>query len=180
MYCFACLSCIAKCNCFPCCQPLQCAFPCHHSASCCCWACTAHSVLYNILSFVTYCFVLLLLFATSLNGIVSFQQHSHRYNVLNRGSEAVPQTSQSRNHVFEDVQLGPLLGKGGYGKVYRGLWNGVPVAVKVLDALFVTLCLVLGQACACVCKAVRSCNSHQVPLYVSSQFQQAPCSGWRP
>lgn len=36
---------------------------------------------------------------------------------------------------FEDVRLGPLLGKGSYGRVYRGQWNGAQVAVKVLETL---------------------------------------------
>lgn len=45
------------------------------------------------------------------------------------------ETPRSRNQVFEDVQLGPLLGQGGYGKVYRGLWNKTPVAVKVWGVL---------------------------------------------
>lgn len=31
---------------------------------------------------------------------------------------------------FEGVVLGPLLGKGSFGRVYRALWNGRPVAVK--------------------------------------------------
>ncbi|KAK9827969.1 hypothetical protein WJX81_002964 [Elliptochloris bilobata] len=34
---------------------------------------------------------------------------------------------------FESLELGPMLGKGGYGVVYRGLWNGQRVAVKVID-----------------------------------------------
>lgn len=38
---------------------------------------------------------------------------------------------KDHNEAFEDVQLGPLLGQGGFGKVYRGLWNGAAVAVKV-------------------------------------------------
>lgn len=36
---------------------------------------------------------------------------------------------------FDDVKLGPLLGKGGYGRVYRGIWNGAQVAVKVLETI---------------------------------------------
>lgn len=29
------------------------------------------------------------------------------------------------------VQLGPLLGKGSYGRVYLGMWENMEVAVKV-------------------------------------------------
>ncbi|KAG2454256.1 hypothetical protein HYH02_001289 [Chlamydomonas schloesseri] len=36
---------------------------------------------------------------------------------------------------FDDVKLGPLLGKGSYGRVYRGVWNGAQVAVKVLETM---------------------------------------------
>ncbi|GLC39870.1 hypothetical protein PLESTF_000919300 [Pleodorina starrii] len=36
---------------------------------------------------------------------------------------------------FDDVKLGPLLGKGSYGRVYRGMWNGAQVAVKVLETI---------------------------------------------
>ncbi|KAL4452748.1 hypothetical protein ABPG75_008410 [Micractinium tetrahymenae] len=32
-----------------------------------------------------------------------------------------------------DLNLGPLLGKGGYGRVYRGNWKSAAVAVKVID-----------------------------------------------
>lgn len=32
---------------------------------------------------------------------------------------------------FEGLELGPMLGKGAYGVVYRGLWHGQRVAVKV-------------------------------------------------
>ena len=33
---------------------------------------------------------------------------------------------------FEDVQLGPLLGQGSFGRVYRGVWQGAAVAIKVM------------------------------------------------
>lgn len=34
---------------------------------------------------------------------------------------------------FTDVRLGALIGRGAYGKVYRGSWNGNIVAVKVME-----------------------------------------------
>lgn len=38
----------------------------------------------------------------------------------------------ARNHLVEDdLQMGPLLGQGSFGKVYRAIWNGALVAVKV-------------------------------------------------
>ena len=37
----------------------------------------------------------------------------------------------TRNQPFDDLQMGPLLGQGSFGKVYRAIWNGAPVAVKV-------------------------------------------------
>ena len=48
-----------------------------------------------------------------------------------RGREGQQGVAAGQNEAIEDVQLGPLLGQGGFGKVYRGLWNGAAVAVKV-------------------------------------------------
>ena len=60
-----------------------------------------------------------------------------------RGNDPQQGVEKGQSEAFEDVQLGPLLGQGGFGKVYRGLWNGAAVAVKVqlhLPALDCTAC----------------------------------------
>lgn len=36
--------------------------------------------------------------------------------------------------VFKDIRLGPMIGRGAYGRVYRGNWNGNIVAVKVITS----------------------------------------------
>ncbi len=60
--------------------------------------------------------------------------------MLRRGRDGVQQGVEAgQNEAFEDVQLGPLLGQGGFGKVYRGLWNGAAVAVKVCFVFFSVL-----------------------------------------
>ncbi|KAK9834139.1 hypothetical protein WJX81_001741 [Elliptochloris bilobata] len=44
---------------------------------------------------------------------------------------AVPDSAQTP---FKGLQLGTMIGKGGYGRVYRGMYDGQLVAVKVCDA----------------------------------------------
>lgn len=46
---------------------------------------------------------------------------------------SMPNLSKSMPSAFEDVRLGPLIGRGAYGRVYRGSWNGNIVAVKVME-----------------------------------------------
>ncbi len=45
-----------------------------------------------------------------------------------------PHVVGGRKEPFDGVVLGPLLGKGSFGRVYRALWDGKPVAVKVRSA----------------------------------------------
>jgi serine/threonine protein kinase len=33
---------------------------------------------------------------------------------------------------FNEIQLGQLIGEGGYGKIYQGRWREMTVAVKML------------------------------------------------
>lgn len=44
------------------------------------------------------------------------------------------QLSKEAPRVFKDIRLGPLIGRGAYGRVYRGNWNGNIVAVKVITS----------------------------------------------
>ena len=48
-----------------------------------------------------------------------------------RGSRRSSLLLHSARQPFDDVKLGPLLGKGGFGRVYRAIWNGAAVACKV-------------------------------------------------
>ncbi|KAK9823953.1 hypothetical protein WJX72_006631 [[Myrmecia] bisecta] len=37
------------------------------------------------------------------------------------------------DEVFDGVEMGPLLGRGSYGRVYKGRWKGAIVAIKVIE-----------------------------------------------
>ncbi|GBF93165.1 hypothetical protein Rsub_05896 [Raphidocelis subcapitata] len=42
-------------------------------------------------------------------------------------------TSAPAGGGFEDIRLGPLCGRGSFGRVYRATWNGEKVAVKIIE-----------------------------------------------
>lgn len=44
------------------------------------------------------------------------------------------QTLGPAKEPFVDVKLGAVLGSGGYGRVFKGMWDGTRVAVKVIEA----------------------------------------------
>ena len=58
----------------------------------------------------------------------------HELGTLSKSSSTVSSMLSDisyREPPFPDLELGTLLGKGGYGSVYRGTFNGQPCAVKV-------------------------------------------------
>ena len=61
----------------------------------------------------------------------------------NQGMPAA-QSSLTDPEPFTAVNLGPLLGSGGSGHVYRGTWNGATVAVKVSGQWTVQLASIVG------------------------------------
>ena len=61
-----------------------------------------------------------------------------------------PHVVGGRKEPFDGVVLGPLLGKGSFGRVYRALWDGKPVAVKV--RLMTGQFCAAGQLCAMHCR----------------------------
>lgn len=86
---------------------------------------------------------------------------------------------------FTAVNLGPLLGSGGSGHVYRGTWNGATVAVKVSIA---ARCVATQDACdksaalaSRVCVWTVLLQQSQVHMcclsaVVFGQCERAPCT----
>eukprot|EP00887_Chlorella_sp_A99_P005032 scaffold4.g5032.t1 len=56
------------------------------------------------------------------------------------GVMGLPTFKRAMPSAFTDVRLGPLIGRGAYGRVYRGSWNGNTVAVKVIETPDVAAC----------------------------------------
>lgn len=75
---------------------------------------------------------------TSTDGTAAIQEIEKHdgYGSFSTGSTMLPQGmifKKSAPSAFTDVRLGPLIGRGAYGRVYRGTWHGNAVAVKVIE-----------------------------------------------
>lgn len=80
-------------------------------------------------------------------GLRNYQRPNHRYELV-PDMESSPDSQSGNNgtpgtdgrgqykHVFQikgtEISLGPRIGKGSYGEVYRARWRGIDVAVKKL------------------------------------------------
>lgn len=51
----------------------------------------------------------------------------------------------------QELELQRLIGKGGFGTVYSGTWQGSPVAFKVRGSAFPSLCRRCSQLSTCLC-----------------------------
>lgn len=62
----------------------------------------------------------------SVEQFISFLEHLLKFHNFNSKSdlEEVPKIA------YSDLKIGTLIGKGGFGNVYKGIWDGVDVAVK--------------------------------------------------
>lgn len=65
----------------------------------------------------------------SMSGSLLQQQAPVKRRPIRQPSFHLMSTSEP----FSDVKLGPMLGKGAFGRVFRGSWSGKLVAVKVIE-----------------------------------------------
>lgn len=69
-----------------------------------------------------------------LNIDIDEEQRSDRAPDLSVDGDYLPST-HTRDSLFDTVQMGTLIGKGGYGSVYRAVLDGEVVALKVVDGV---------------------------------------------
>ena len=63
--------------------------------------------------------------ASQVQGVLSAN------GLIEKRSEPAQQTAQPVPEHFPGMKLGHLLGKGSYGRVFRGTWRGQTIAAKV-------------------------------------------------
>lgn len=86
---------------------------------------------------------------------------------------------KSSDNAFVDVRLGPLIGRGAYGKVYRGTWNGNTVAVKVIEMSDSKLGLTTEELCIKnpIFEAVLSSNLSHPNVVQTYLYATRPING---
>ncbi|KAK9814720.1 hypothetical protein WJX72_010481 [[Myrmecia] bisecta] len=77
-----------------------------------------------------YCFVTVVPMAAEP---ATGQPHSPRVSVEDSSATVASPGQGVSEEPFKDVRLGPMLGQGAYGRVYRGMWHGAVVAVKIIE-----------------------------------------------
>lgn len=81
----------------------------------------------------------------------------HCYFVGIRVEATAPLTSAIERTPFVGLQLGQMLGKGAYGRVYKGYYHGKVVAVKVNPSTSLMLRERNGQQ-QCLCAHMSQCD----------------------
>ena len=72
----------------------------------------------------------------SIDDSESLDSNDPRKNIQHKRSDLLMGTDSAASLqgavIFEDLQLQEVIGGGGFGQVWKAMWNGTPVAVKVL------------------------------------------------
>ena len=91
---------------------------------------------------------------------------------------ALPDSAQTP---FKGLQLGTMIGKGGYGRVYRGMYEGQLVAVKVRSLARTTHCMahVMHALSSCSVAAAAILGWTEKGVSSVAQLQAALQQCWR-